>query len=355
MKIVIKWTLLLLAGAIITALMLYGTANAQELQPIPAPARVIDQTGTLTEAQKKQLTEHLLAQKSRADAVIVVVIIPTTKPEDTFSYAQRLFDAWSIGVKGKDNGVLILVAKDDRKVRLHTGYGAEGPIPDAVAKRITDAMAAKFKEGDFYGGVTLGVNEVANRMAGEVRTSQQLHRYVQVQGGEQRNDSVFIGLAWAFGLFFMLGLSGFALVQWFARIEEKARRAAEEERAREEAPAALQAKNEVPPRSSYAPVAVAATVAAVLTSEELERRRREDERRRKAESEESEHRRRRDEEERKRREDEDRRRRDEDQRRRDDSWSSSSFSSSSSSDSSSSWSSSDSGGSSGGGGSYSSW
>lgn len=349
MKLWLKWIALLTAGVLITSLLIYGTAHA-ELRPIPAPSRVVDETATLSAPQRQELTERLLKLKETADVVLVVVIVDTTKPEDVFSYSQRLFDAWQIGAKGKDNWVLLLVAKADRRVRLHTGYGTEGPIPDARAKRITDAMAAKFKQGNFYGGISLGVDEV-----GRLMTAEKSAKPVEAQK-EASKDWVSV---WTL-LFIGLLLSAWFIAWWvnFRRLKEeqaKEQRAELERRRRAEEVARWQIQKDaerreesrqrhlnIPLRGENTLITTAVTTAAVAAAAavtDVERKRREDAKRR----EEEEARRRRDEEARRRRAEED------EERRR------SSYSSSDYGSSSSSWSSSDSGGSSGGGGSDSSW
>lgn len=137
-------------------LLIAAPAGAQSLAPIPAlDSPVVDTTGTLDAAQKQQLEQQSLALQQRKGSQLQVLIVPTTQPEDIFDYSQRVFDQWKLGRKGVDDGVLLVVAKNDRRVRIHPGYGLEGSIPDAVANRIIqEYLVPKFRAGDFAGGIT---------------------------------------------------------------------------------------------------------------------------------------------------------------------------------------------------------
>jgi uncharacterized protein len=130
---------------------------AAAADPVAVPrleARVTDRTGTL-DATSRQRLESLLEGVERArGAQIAVLLLPTTQPETIEAFGIRLAEAWKIGHKGADNGVIIIVAKNDRKMRIEVGYGLEGSIPDAIAKRIVaERMAPRFKQGDFAGGL----------------------------------------------------------------------------------------------------------------------------------------------------------------------------------------------------------
>jgi len=136
-------------------LLIAAPAWAQPLAAIPAlDSPVVDTTGTLDAAQKRQLEAQAQALQQRKGSQLQVLIVPTTQPEDIFDYTQRAFDQWRPGRKGVDDAVILVVAKDDRRVRIHTGYGLEGVIPDAVANRIIqEYLAPKFRAGDFGGGI----------------------------------------------------------------------------------------------------------------------------------------------------------------------------------------------------------
>jgi uncharacterized protein len=137
-------------------LLTVAPAWAQSLAPIPAlDSPVVDTTGTLDAAQKQQLEQQSLALRQRKGSQLQVLIVPSTQPEDIFDYTQRVFDQWKLGRKGVDDGVILVVAKDDRRVRIHPGYGLEGAIPDAIANRIIqEYLVPKFRAGDFAGGIT---------------------------------------------------------------------------------------------------------------------------------------------------------------------------------------------------------
>lgn len=120
----------------------------------PLSAHVIDQTGTLSAAQQQAIESKLSAFESERGSQIVVVLVPSTKPEDIFSYTQRLGEAWKIGRKGVGDGLLFVVAKDDRRVRIAPARALEGAIPDVAAKRIIDGVITPaFRKGDFAGGI----------------------------------------------------------------------------------------------------------------------------------------------------------------------------------------------------------
>ena len=131
------------------------TAGAADEVPLPAlAARVTDLTHTLDADQKQRLDILLEGIEHDRGAQVAILLLPTTKPEAIEQFGIRLAEAWKIGHKGRDDGVIVIVAKNDRKMRIEVGYGLEGAIPDAVAKRIVaERMAPRFKQGDFHGGL----------------------------------------------------------------------------------------------------------------------------------------------------------------------------------------------------------
>ncbi|WP_108809559.1 TPM domain-containing protein, partial [Xanthomonas fragariae] len=150
-------------------LLLPASLLAQDLAAIP-PLRspVVDVTGTLDAAQIQQLEQQALALQQRKGAQLQILIVPTTQPEAIEQYTQRVFDQWKIGRKGVDDGVLLLVAKDDRRVRIQPGYGLEGAIPDIVANRIIqEYLAPRFREGDYGGGIRDATATLAGLIEGE--------------------------------------------------------------------------------------------------------------------------------------------------------------------------------------------
>ena len=156
-----------LAAVVLAALA--GVALAQGLLPIPTlTARVIDQTGTLDSAQRNGLETKLAAFEQRKGSQIVVLMVPTTAPEDIASYTQRVGDAWKIGRKGVGDGLLVVVAKDDRKMRIATAKALEGAVPDLAASRIIDEeMKPRFRNGDFAGGLNAAVDRLIGLVDGE--------------------------------------------------------------------------------------------------------------------------------------------------------------------------------------------
>jgi uncharacterized membrane protein YgcG len=142
---------------------------AEGLAPIPPlTARVTDLTGTLDATQRAQLENRLAALEREKGAQLVIVLVPSVQPESIEAYGIRLAEAWRIGRQGVDDGVIILVAKNDRAVRIEVGYGLESAIPDALAKRIIEErIVPRFREGDFYGGLSAGVDALARLIRGE--------------------------------------------------------------------------------------------------------------------------------------------------------------------------------------------
>ena len=124
------------AAIFFIAFALWLPSWGQALQPVPAlTGHVVDHTGTLGDTQKQALEDKLAALEQAKGSQVVVLMVPTTQPEDIASYANRIGNAWKIGRQGVGDGLLLLVAKDDRKVRIEVGRGLEGVIPDAIAKR----------------------------------------------------------------------------------------------------------------------------------------------------------------------------------------------------------------------------
>jgi uncharacterized protein len=155
-------------GLCLLAFFLASLAVHAEVAVPPLKARVTDLTGTLASAQRDTLERELQAFESRKGSQIAVLIVPTTQPEAIEQYSIRVAEAWKLGRKGIDDGMLLLVAKDDRELRIEVGYGLEGVIPDAVAKRvISEIIIPYFKQGDFYGGIHAGVSRLIRLVDGE--------------------------------------------------------------------------------------------------------------------------------------------------------------------------------------------
>ena len=147
-----KWIRMLLA---LCAGLLLMHPLTQAQQAIPAlTAHVMDHSATLDAAQLAQLEAKLAAFEQSRGAQIVLLLVPTTQPEDIASYSQRVADSWKVGRKGIGDGLLLVVAKSDRKVRIEVAKALEGAIPDLASKRVIDeAITPRFRQGDFAGGL----------------------------------------------------------------------------------------------------------------------------------------------------------------------------------------------------------
>lgn len=136
-------------------LLLAAFAHAQSLAPIPPlTSPVVDTTGTLDPLARQNLEMQARALQQRKGAQLQILMVPTTQPEDIAQYAVRVFEQWKLGRADVDDGVLLVVAKDDRRVRIEVGYGLEGAIPDATSARvIQEYLVPKFRAGDYAGGI----------------------------------------------------------------------------------------------------------------------------------------------------------------------------------------------------------
>ncbi|HZF84627.1 MAG TPA: TPM domain-containing protein [Burkholderiaceae bacterium] len=146
-----------------------AAAWAQGLLPVPTlTGRVIDQTGTLTAAQVQALDAKLAAFEQKKGSQIVVLMVPATAPEDIAAYANRVANAWKIGRREVGDGVLVIVAKDERRMRIEVAKTLEGAIPDLAAARIIDQqMKPAFRNNDFAGGLDAAVDQLIARIDGE--------------------------------------------------------------------------------------------------------------------------------------------------------------------------------------------
>lgn len=134
----------------------------------PLQARVTDLTGSLSPDPRQGLEAKLAALEQEKGSQMAVLLLPSTQPETIEQYGIRVAEAWKLGREGVDDGVLLLVAKDDRAVRIEVGYGLEGVIPDAVAKRvIEEVILPRFRAGDLAGGLDAGVDALAGLVRGE--------------------------------------------------------------------------------------------------------------------------------------------------------------------------------------------
>lgn len=143
-------------------------AGAQQVAIPALAARVTDLTNTLSAEQQSALESRLAQFEQQEGSQMAILLVPSTRPEAIEQYSIRVVDEWKLGRKGVDDGILILVAKNDREMRIEVGYGLEGVIPDAIANRIIEeTMVPYFRQGDFYGGLSAAVEQLAGLVAGE--------------------------------------------------------------------------------------------------------------------------------------------------------------------------------------------
>lgn len=195
---------LLLLPAAATAVV---TATGQVA--VPPLARVTDLTGTLSADEISSLTAKLARVETDKGSQLVVLIVPSTQPEDIAEYGIRVAGAWKLGRKGIDDGLLLLIAKNDRRVRWEVGRGLEGPVPDILTHRITEeVLQPAFRAGDFYGGIDRALDRAIGLINGEALPPPPARR---ASGGTQ-------GLSGIFPILLVFGLIGGPLLrQMFGR------------------------------------------------------------------------------------------------------------------------------------------
>lgn len=134
----------------------------------PLTGHVIDLTGTLAAEQKASLEKTLTAFEARKGSQLAVLIVPSSAPEEIEQFSLRVAEQWKLGRKKVDDGAILVVAKNDRTLRIEVGYGLEGPLNDATSKRIiSDIILPRFRQQDFYGGITAGVEQIIRVVDGE--------------------------------------------------------------------------------------------------------------------------------------------------------------------------------------------
>jgi uncharacterized protein len=187
------------------ALAAWSVAATAEVAVPRLEARVTDLTGTLSAQQRSALESRLAAIEAKKGSQIAVLIVPTTRPETIEQYSIRAAEQWKLGRKGVDDGVLLLVAKDDHAVRIEVGYGLEGVIPDAVAWRVIDEMIVpRFRAGDFYGGLSAGVDTLAKLIQGEPLPAPPAAR-VQARASGNALQGLFVAAMVVIGISYLLG------------------------------------------------------------------------------------------------------------------------------------------------------
>ena len=157
----------LLCGILLLVLAFVLPAFADVAVP-QLSGRVVDQTGTLSSGDIAALTQKLRDFETRKGSQIAVLIVPTTQPETIEQFSIRVAEAWKLGRKKVDDGAILVVAKNDRHLRIEVGYGLEGALTDVTSRRIIDEIITpKFRTGDFAGGITDGVDRMIRVIDGE--------------------------------------------------------------------------------------------------------------------------------------------------------------------------------------------
>jgi uncharacterized protein len=155
-------------ASLLALLLCWAFAAAADVAVPPLSGRVVDQTATLSASDISSLTKTLKDLETRKGSQVAVLVVPTTAPETIEQYSIRVTEAWKIGRKKIDDGALLVVAKNDRKLRIEVGYGLEGSLTDVTASRIIDEIIVpKFRSGDFAGGITAGVARIVAVIDGE--------------------------------------------------------------------------------------------------------------------------------------------------------------------------------------------
>jgi len=164
-----RWLTASLAALGAVLLLAGAPALAQQLVAVPAlSSPVTDLTGTLSSDQVASLDAKLRAFEQQKGSQVAVLIVPTTQPEEIEQYGIRVADAWKLGRKGVDDGAILIVALNDRRLRIEVGRGLEGAVPDAIANRIIDEdITPQFRRGDIYGGIATGVDRILRVIDGE--------------------------------------------------------------------------------------------------------------------------------------------------------------------------------------------
>jgi uncharacterized protein len=191
-------------ASLLALLLCWAFAAFADVAVPPLTGRVVDQTGTLSSDTVASLTQTLKDFETRKGSQIAVLIVPTTAPETIEQYSIRVAEAWKVGRKKVDDGAILLIAKNDRKLRIEVGYGLEGALTDVTAQRIIDeVITPKFKSGDFAGGISAGIDRIIGVVDGEPLPapepqSQSFH-------GQDRYDILFNPLI-LFGVFAVGGV-----------------------------------------------------------------------------------------------------------------------------------------------------
>lgn len=186
-----------LATALLALAVALVPAWAQDVQPVPAlTAHVMDATGTLDATQLQALDAKLDAFEKSSGSQVVMLMVATTQPEDIASYANRVGNSWKIGRKGVGDGLLLVVAKNDRKVRIEVAKTLEGAIPDLAAKQVIDeAITPAFRRGDYAGGLDAAADRITALIKGEALPAPAPQAAFEVDGFNWEDLAIFLFFA----------------------------------------------------------------------------------------------------------------------------------------------------------------
>jgi uncharacterized protein len=181
-----------------------------QAREIPAlKSLVVDQAGVLSNRVEQALAQALVQIKRQHGYEIAVLTISSLEDDSLEDYSIKVSDSWKLGAKGKDNGLLFLVAIDDRKMRFEVGRGLEGSIPDIVAGRIIRSIKPYFKKGDYQSGIILAVSQVTEKLGVQLQGAPKAHRRRRA-GGRSSGSLLllFFIMATVFGRGFRGGRGG---------------------------------------------------------------------------------------------------------------------------------------------------
>ncbi|SFU39867.1 uncharacterized protein SAMN02799631_00449 [Methylobacterium sp. 174MFSha1.1] len=194
--------------AVLALLLLLWAGGACALDLPPLTGRVVDGAGLLRPEESAALAAKLKAHEDKTTDQVVVATVPSLQGTSVEDFSNRLFRAWGLGTKARNNGVLFLIAPAERKVRIEVGYGLEGALTDALSKVIiASAVAPKFKAGDFPGGIQAGIDGILGILGGDAAEWQRRAEVREDSGGTL--DPVLVLI--------LLGVTGFVLVRLLTR------------------------------------------------------------------------------------------------------------------------------------------